>query len=204
MNNDIIRDGPFIFALTNKQCCYCDKQIQIKEQGFILQCMHCLHFECSEEIISEKFGEDVCLVTIDKSKIWNFLNNKKYGKMHFGTKETSGIIHCPECNKAYSILSPIYKEFGIPKEIYKTIVFDHDKEPVIYHMCTNIDCVNLLKPNLQKNILQNFDYFKEDICFDDVDIENDQQICLLKKYDDLIFHAVLIDNLTLTYFPTSK
>jgi hypothetical protein len=123
--------------------------------------------------------------------------------MWFGTKESSGIIHCPECNIAYSLLSPIYKKFGVPKKINQIVVFDYEPDCIMFHLCSNIDYIHLLKQKDQIEMLEKFSYENEDNCFDNYNTKEDQQISLFEQYDDLIFHAVLIDNYAISYFPIS-
>lgn len=193
---------PFVVC-KKKSCSYCKENIKDDEEAIILQCEHILHFECSAKMMFEKFGDEVYFVSLDKQKIFDVLESEKYNTMWFGTKETSGIIHCPECNVAYSILSPIYKKFGVPKKIIKIVVFDYEPDCIMFHLCTNIDFIHLLKQKEQIELLQNFSYENEEKCFDNYNTKEDQQIGLFEQYDDLIYHAVLIDNLIISYFPTS-
>ena len=171
-----------------------------------MECQHILHFECSKKIFLEEFGDEVFIVTLDKSKLlYPSLIGQKHVVMKYGTKETSGIIHCPECNEKYSVLSPIYRNFGIPKKISKIVLFAYNDEVIMYHLCTNIDVVHLLQREYQDKILNDFSYFEEDECFykHKIDTKNNVQICMLEKFDDFIFHAVLVNGVFVV-FPESS
>jgi len=114
-DNDVALVYPFIYIQAkNITCSYCNTKSN--DTGVLLQCGHSLHSKCLEKIFMREFGDELFFVSFDKSKIWNFLENKKYGTLMLGTAETTGIIHCPECRNNYSVLSPIYREFGVPKK----------------------------------------------------------------------------------------
>jgi uncharacterized protein (UPF0212 family) len=177
--------NPFVeIDFKDKVCVECGNKFDKNETGVHLQCECSIHSKCIKKICENKFGEEMNLWTIDKRNLFNVLekleekdffidldnanifkrtNKDSYNIMCLGTEETDGVIKCPKCNLEYSILSPIYRDFGIPKVILSIIFFkDNDKEKLLsYHICTNIDTIHLLSYPKQKNILNIFKYDEE-------------------------------------------
>lgn len=98
-------------------------------------------------------AQNVMLVNMDR---------KEYLEMHFGTDKCNGIIVCPMCDVKYSVLSPIYRHFGIPKRIETTIEFEQNGVKLYYYLCTYVDLIHLCNGKEQKELLTDFDYNDED------------------------------------------
>lgn len=164
-------------------CCCCKKQIKRKQSAKYLQCGHFIHSKCINKKILEKFGDSMDTVIIDKSKIWTDIDtNSGYNQMYFGTENTDGIIECDECNASYSILSPIYREFKIPKLIEKIILFESDGKILSYHICTTLDMIHLSNSKIQHKILKKFDIYNESTYMNkvyDTDLENPNQVIFM-------------------------
>lgn len=159
-------------------CCFCKEQIF--NEGKYLQCGHYIHNECLNKKIKIKFDDTMNLIVINKNYIWNDLDeNEEHNKMYFGSKECDGIIECDTCNTSYSILSPIYRKFGIPKRIEKIILFKNKNKIISYYICTILDMIHLINPNLQHDLLKNFDFNEEekhnDLAYD-AELEKENEI----------------------------
>lgn len=184
---------PFIFSdELEKICSYCNDELTIDNRGKILQCNHCLHNDCIQKMIVEKFGDELGVVTADKSKIPDFeIVSKIQNIMMLGTKDTSGIICCPTCDEAYSIFSPIFREFGIPKKIDSIVYFLYKDEIIFHHLCTNIDVIHLLNYADQKKILSEFEYEKEECEEYQNIIKNSYQV---REISGFVNHAIINHN----------
>lgn len=182
----IARHGDFIRIENDgtHKCCNCKKRLKTNE--IYLQCGHRIHTKCINKKMLKKFGKEMNLVILNKHDIWHDLDeNCAHNKMYFGTRDSDGIIECNICNTPYSILSPIYREFGIPKKIEKIILLNTDNGVVSYHICTAVDLLHLSNPELQHMILKNFDYHEESNYVSDVyDTE-------LEKKEEFIFRSYL-------------
>jgi hypothetical protein len=208
--NIIHRNKDFVLC-ESKACSYCNELSN--KSCVVLQCGHALHHECINKMISEKFGDELYIIKINKENIYPSLKKNEeynYNIMRFGTKKSNGILDCPHngCTEIYSVLSPIFKDFSIPKRIDNLIIFDavnddEKKEKVMYHLCTNIDLIHLLPRKYQIMLLNKFDYLDEDKCFDCMNPSEISQICLLEDNKDFLFHGVMFND-TFVIFPESK
>jgi hypothetical protein len=200
------------FVLCEKNICsYCYELSN--EPGVVLQCGHTLHHKCINKMIFDKFGNDLYVIEINKENIYQNLEKNEiynFNKMTFGTRKSNGILDCPhkECQEIYSILSPIFKDFNIPKRIDNIVLLEYEnddgkKEKVMHHLCTNIDLIHMLSRDHQIKLLINFDYARENNCFDGMNSHEIVQICLLENSDDFIFHGVMFND-TFVIFPKSK
>lgn len=185
---DICHTNPF--RSFGKQDCVNHKTVNCKNgSGVYLQCGHTVCHGCIHNIIRNTFGEEMCTATIDKRNIYNFndentIEKDNYFIMKFSTEETSGIIKCPDCNTCYSILSPIYRDFGYPKRIETAIAFKHKDQVLFYYICTAIDAVHLLRKDKQIKILENFDYTKENELLENLTSKDNPEIYELTSQSD--------------------
>lgn len=206
--------NPFISVdFTDKYCIECKKKFNEDNYGVYLQCECSIHSNCIKKLCLNKFGDEMSIWTIDKRKLFNAIeqveqneqdkDNDKYNKifnrndkdsyniMCFGTEETNGVIICPKCELAYSILSPIYRDFDIPKLIQSIVMFlDNDeKEMLYYYICSSLDSIHLFSYSKQKNLLEEFDYQEENKFIDMYKTQNETKN-LSQKHK--FYHAVII------------
>lgn len=206
---------------TDKICAECNEGFDLEENiGVYLQCGCSIHSKCIVKICENEFGDEMNLWSFDKRKMFdiieqtnNYTNSNytntdnpnddkiyrrtskdSYQIMCFGTSETDGIILCPACNLSYSILSPIYRDFSIPKLIQCIVFFvDEENNTLIYHLCTNIDLVHLVSYPKQKNILNNFDYEEENVLNDILEDKSNHSIEKINS-KHFFYHAVIVND----------
>jgi len=174
-----------------KKCECCDKKNI--EKGVHLQCNHQLCIDClNNNVINKTFGEYIDMLSIKKEKLILTLADTEENKMVF-VKNKLGFINCPKCMAKYSIFSPIYRHFGIPKLIAKIITFfeDYDnKSTYNYHICTNLDIIHLLNIDDQKKLLKEFSYHKEEEYINDELITTYDYVNSLFNTETDVVHAI--------------
>lgn len=216
--------NPFVeIVLDNKMCVECGDNFNDDNMGVFLQCECSIHSKCIKILCEKKFGDEMNICSIDKrklfdileqnntfvdsdnSRIYNRTDNDSYQIMCFGTYETDGIIKCPKCNLEYSVLSSIYRDFGIPKLIQLIVLFinnEHNKL-LSYHMCTNIDSIHLLSYPKQKNILKTFKYVEENLWDELLNEKSNYEIANISS-SHYYYHAVIVDENNFVIFKDVK
>jgi len=204
---EIYNENPF--KNFEKKNCNNYKLLNCKNENVIhLQCGHELCFECLKTNIEKTFGEEMYIVKFDKRKIYNFdegnqIEKDAYFTMNLSTEETSGLIDCSHCNTKYSILSPIYRDFGFPKRVDSAIVFKEEEQVLFYYLSTAIDIVHLLKKEKQIEILKNFNYENENKLLKNLISIDNPEIYELKSQKDF-YVAVQTDNALFTLIEFDK
>jgi hypothetical protein len=184
------KEGTPILTYESVKCCKCEFLTGKRGGGKRLQCNHSICTICLSDMIREKFGNEMHIAQLDKRLLYDLSEKSEcaYQTMVLGTDETSGIIECPKCDQKYSILSPIFREFGVPKRIESTIMFkDSDGYDLQYHCCTYADLIHLLPDEKQYELLSNFDYTKED----SLDFGNNSIVKTILSKPDITYHAIL-------------
>jgi hypothetical protein len=159
-----------------------------------LQCEHVICEPCLEAMINYKFSDNLTVVTLDKKAMFKLpdVDQPAFQYMTFGTEETDGIIECTECQVKYSVLSPIYRDSGIPKRIESIVTFKTDDKLVTYHICTPIDAVHLLNGKQQKMILERFDYNIERDLMTHLLSNEQPEILALQRLKE-VYHGIIIN-----------
>lgn len=192
----VYKNGPFEKRFGKEKCRVCKSTSQEISPKIFLQCNHNIHTKCLNEVICKTQGEFMNIFTIDKEEIFDELDkNKSHQKMCLTTENISGVIKCPhkDCEELYSILSPIYREYGFPKRIDLMIQFMHYDEKLWFYGCTNIDLIHLTKGSTQRKMLKEFDYVAEsDIIFD---MEQEPQLSMISR-ENFTYHAVIKKNIS--------
>ena len=207
LEENIDDENPFR-KFEEKDCDNCVLLNCKNEEKIHLQCGHVLCCECVSNIIKKTFGEEMCIVRLDKRKIYNFegceqVEKDAYFTMIFSTEETSGVINCSHCNTSYSILSPIYRDFGFPKRVDTAVVFKNEENVLFYYLSTAIDVVHLLRKEKQIEILQNFNYENENKLLKNLISKNNPEIYELKSQKDF-YVAVQTDDVLFTLIEFDK
>lgn len=182
-----------------------DEEKNIFECGHLMMCKKCISIN-----VNIKFGEKLQLVSIDKTKIYDFNDDEQTNKsitpykiMSFGTPQTSGIICCPTCKDPYSILTQQYKTFGIPKKIKNIILFKNENIPnetLYYHICSSIDLIHLISMDKQKNLLKKFNFENENTnFFNNFPIQTYPEIMFINE-NYLQYHADIIEDFNFVIF----
>lgn len=170
-------------------CAYCNNNDA--SVGVHLQCNHQLHYECLNRIILKTYGEYIDSLNVKKSVLINGIEDKKENEMVLLVGDNK-VINCPTCDIPYSVFSPIYRNFGIPKIIQKTIVFFDDNNITHnFHICTNVDIVHLLPIKEQTRIFKKFNFDKEDNCITEKIISKYPYLQNLCETECEIFHAIV-------------
>jgi len=207
LEEEIYNENPF--KNFEKKDCENHKLLNCENKSKInLQCGHVLCFECVKTNIEKTFGKEMCIVKLDKRKIYNFegcdqIKKDAYFTMNLSTEETSGLIDCFHCNVKYSILSPIYRDFGFPKRVDSAIVFKEEEQVLFYYLSTAIDIVHLLRKEKQIEILQNFNYENENKLLKNLISKNNPEIYELKSQKDF-YVAVQTDDVLFTLIEFDK
>lgn len=141
----------------NVRCVNC-KQKKKKVSKALLTCNHPICHNCIDNILRQKFGDDLSIISIDKRRLYDEQCDKECGKMVLGTDESDGIIYCPKCNDSYSIFCAIFRDHGIPLKINGIVEFEHEGKIIKHHLCTTLDLIHLMPKDTQATYLSNYDY----------------------------------------------
>jgi hypothetical protein len=144
------------------------------------------HRKCLTKIIEETVGEYTEFISIKKS---NFLDIESSTEniMVLSDRIDKNIICCIKCGDKYSILSPIFRDYKIPKLIECIIVFfgldDRTSDRRFYHH---------LDKSSQQNIFEDFDYELEDsLIKEEYDLSIIEKIYEMKEYENhCVIHLV--------------
>ena len=167
-------------------CSYCE--MPTTEHWKQLQCGHVVHNKCIVQMIRDTHGGDhVDCAMIYKDKLFNINIDENYMSMCMGISPTQGIIKCPACNVSYSVLTPIYRDLGIPKKIDGVAVFVDDN--FYHHLCTTIDLIHYINKEVQKDMLTMFSYESENSFRDRI---TDHFLCDIVAQKEYENHAVNI------------
>ena len=164
----------------------CDKYDSVHCKGISnvrLQCGHSLCKMCLQTCVQETYGDDTEVISVDKRKIYHFdlddSDKTAYYTMMFS--RTSKTLKCPFCDCRYSLTSPIYRDFGIPKRVDTQIIFSNGSEKVTYNVSTLLDVVHLLSARKQFKILNKINYYNEELYVSNIINPENDEIYELKK-----------------------
>lgn len=171
------------------ECCKCERYTGECGGGVRLQCEHAVCSDCLSGIITSTIGTNLEVGIFDRQTFCGLENRTKsaFQKTYFGTSNCPGIISCPKCDVQYSILSPIYREYGIPKRIEAVIAFKNDQGlDYFLHCCSRIDLTNLLPRSLQTQMLGEFQYSNElEMTFDN------ELVKKIKHVPGITYHMIV-------------
>ena len=187
------------------ECCYCKKSTG--KHIIMLQCNHTIHDNCLNLHIIDTIGEFIEFVSLDKSILINGIESNTSTIMCLSSQTQNNIIKCPNCNELYSIMSPIYKNFGIPKKIDAVVVFfgidDYDDTEMYYHhLCTYIDTCHYFHKYIQKNIFNKFEYENEHELITPYFSNKKNLLLKLYEFNEFENHCVFTDGI-ITIEPAS-
>jgi hypothetical protein len=182
-----------LLTYESEECGKCGFLTRKRGGGKRLQCEHSICSICLADTIREKFGNEMHIGQLDKRLLFDLEEKEKcaFQNMVLGTNETNGIIRCHKCRMQYSILSPIYREFGVPKRIESIIMFiDPDGIDLQYHCCTLVDLIHLMPNNKQKELLVDFDYMNED----SLQFGDNAMVKTILSKPNVTYHAIINNN----------